>query len=129
MNAAPVVLVVDDEEMVRENLGAYLDDEGFTVLLAESGEQGLALLGQRHCDVAVVDMRLPGINGNKFIQEANAQNPGLRFLIHTGSLNYSPPAEFSRLGLSSGSVFITPVPDMAVIAEAIRQAVAGAERS
>lgn len=129
MNAAPVVLVVDDEEMVRENLGAYLDDEGFTVLLAESGEQGLALLGQRHCDVAVVDMRLPGINGNKFIQEANAQNPGLRFLIHTGSLNYSPPAEFSRLGLSSGSVFIKPVPDMAVIAEAIRQAVAGAERS
>jgi DNA-binding NtrC family response regulator len=125
VSAAPVVLVVDDEEMVRENLGAYLDDEGFSVLLAESGEQGLALLGRQGCDVAVVDMRLPGINGNKFIQEANAQNPGLRFLIHTGSLNYSPPAEFARLGLTPDRVFIKPVPDMAVIAAAIRRVVAG----
>jgi two-component system, OmpR family, response regulator len=124
VSATPLVLVVDDEEMVRENLGAYLDDEGFAVVLAGSAEQGLTQLAEHDCDVAVVDMRLPGMNGNRFIQEAHAARPRLRFLVHTGSLNYVPPAEFAELGIGGGRVFIKPVPDMSVIAEAIRQIVA-----
>jgi len=56
--------------MVRINLEDFLEDEGFEVESAGNGEAGLELVDRCRFDVAVVDMRLPGIDGNAFIKEA-----------------------------------------------------------
>ena len=82
-----LVLIVDDEEMVRENLEAYLEDEGFRIVTASSGEAALELLADINPDVGIIDMRLPGLSGNDFILRAHALRPHLRYLIHTGSTN------------------------------------------
>ncbi len=117
--AKPHVLVVDDEKVVRDNLKAYLEDEGFTVIAAENGEEALELVDREQFDVAIVDMRLPGIDGNAFILRAHQLCPSLNFLIHTGSSSYSIPQNLFRIGISETAVFRKPVLDMNRMIEAV----------
>jgi two-component system alkaline phosphatase synthesis response regulator PhoP len=64
MAAAPaIVLVVDDEERLRELLRGYLAQAGFSVLLAADGPQALELARSRRPDLLVLDLMLPGIDG------------------------------------------------------------------
>ncbi len=107
-----VILVVDDEEMVRENLEAYLEDEGFVVHTAGSGEEGLEVLAETAPQVGIIDMRLPGMSGNDFIVQAHGVRPELRYLIHTGSTNYKLPVELMNIGVTRDEIFIKPLQNM-----------------
>ena len=113
------VLVVDDEIMIRINLMAYLEDEGFDVQCAESGEDALELLRSQRFDVGIIDMRLPGMDGNAFILRAHALDAHMRFIIHTGSTEYSLPNELIELGLNSRDVLLKPIADMNILVEAV----------
>jgi len=114
------VLVIDDEEAIRTNLSVFLQDEGFDVLAAANAEAALGMLQQRSVDVAIVDMRLPGMDGNAFIQAAHNICLRMKFLIHTGSSRYSLPAASRKLGIRTRHIFRKPVADMSLIAQAIR---------
>ena len=114
------VLLVDDEYMVRKTLQDFLEDEGFVVSAAESGEDGLALLREGPFDYCIVDMRLPGMDGNDFILSAHGMDPALRFLVYTGSVDYVPPARFLGLGISRDHIFHKPIADMRTLSDALR---------
>ena len=115
------VLIVDDDQRVRENLAAYLEDEGMQVSDVASGEEAVTLLSSgARFDVCVMDMRLAGMDGNDSIRAVHAMAPGLEFLIHTGSAAYSPPADVKGLGLDRGRVFFKPLQDMGPLAQAIQ---------
>jgi CheY-like chemotaxis protein len=115
------VLVVDDEQAVRENLAAYLEDEGMRVIEAESGEHAVDLAGAgEQFDVCIMDMRLPGMDGNATIVALHQLRPDLMFLVHTGSANYALPPELRALGMTEEHVFMKPLANMGVLADAIR---------
>ena len=57
------ILVVDDERDIRDSLRGVLEEEGYNVLLAESGEACLEQLRKRACDVVLLDIWLPGMDG------------------------------------------------------------------
>src|SRR5437763_17005558 len=62
------ILVVDDEHDIREALRGVLEDEGYKVLLAESGEACVALQKKRSCHVVLLDIWLPGVDGMKVLE-------------------------------------------------------------
>ena len=113
------VLLVDDEYMVRKTLQDFLEDEGFLVATAESGEIGIDLLRENSFDYCIVDMRLPGMDGNDFIFSAHAMSGALRFLIYTGSVDYVPPGRFQGLGISRAHIFHKPISDMRTLSDAL----------
>jgi two-component system OmpR family response regulator len=115
------VLVVDDEAMIRRNLCAYLEDEGFIMFSAVSSEEALQLLEKQNIHIAIVDIRLPNMDGNTFVLHAYSRYPHMKFLIHTGSSNYQLPAELAAIGIQVEDVFMKPVADMANIAQAVRR--------
>lgn len=121
------ILVVDDEEMVRENLEAYLEDEGFIVHTAGSGEEGLEVLAGVNPQVGIIDMRLPGMSGNDFIIKAHEVKPELKYLIHTGSTNYKLPFELMQIGVTRDEIFIKPLQNMDDLVEGIYR-ILGMER-
>ncbi len=123
------VLIIDDEEMVRLNLVDYLEDDGFVVKSANSAEEAIRLLSKEPFDVAVVDMRLPGMDGNLFILEAHKLQPHLRYLVHTGSPMYSLPQEIAGVGISHIPVFQKPLYDMSVISTMLWDLVGGTNRN
>jgi DNA-binding NtrC family response regulator len=116
------VLIVDDEVMVRENLKAYLEDDGIIVVAVESGEEAINHIRQDSCQFAVciMDMRLPGIDGNVSICRIHELCPRMHFIIHTGSSDYTLPTELQNLGLDEAHVYLKPLLDMAPLVEAIR---------
>lgn len=70
--AEPVrVIVIDDEEGMREGMRRILVKEGFNVDLAPDGESGLELLKQNVYDLALVDLKMPGIDGFKVTECIN----------------------------------------------------------
>jgi CheY-like chemotaxis protein len=63
------VLVVDDDESIREVLAHRLERQGYETICAETGRQGLALARTDHPDLVVLDIRLPDIDGLAVCQD------------------------------------------------------------
>ena len=110
-----LVLIVDDDERVYSNTQAFLEDEGYQVVIAISGEQGMELLQECRPQFAIVDMRLPGMDGDQFIEQASKQQTQLQFLIHTGSIEYKLPDFLCQNNQVRQSVFYKPLFSMEVL--------------
>lgn len=122
------VLIVDDEEMIRENLKAYLEDEGWRVAAFEAVAPALRWLQEGIlCQICIMDMRLPDMDGNTAIRALHQMYPEMEFLIHTGSSSYSLPDDLRALGLDDDRVYQKPLNDMAPLAAAARTLAAARE--
>ncbi len=119
--AAEKILIVDDEEIVRISLAAYLEDEGYEVISAISGEEALEILNPNRFDIGIIDMRLPGIDGDTLILQAKKLHPKMKFLIHTGSMGYSISESLLNIGVSEKAVFSKPIKDMRKFVDTIRE--------
>jgi CheY-like chemotaxis protein len=69
------IMVVEDDEAIREVLSDSLHDEGYIVLSAQDGEQALALLASMTPDLICLDFHLPGIQGNQLIDAIRERMP------------------------------------------------------
>lgn len=119
------IVIVDDEESIRRSLHAFFEDEGFEVAAVGSAESGLEELSRAPADAVIVDMRLPGMDGNAFIEQVGALFPESKVFIFTGSVGYKPPASLQRMGIGQDRVFHKPLQDMAPLVQAIRDLVEG----
>lgn len=123
--SAPIrVLVVDDEPSIRNSLVEFLEDCQFEVVSADSAERALELIEDASIDVALVDIRLPKLDGDSFIIQAHERWPHMQFLIHTGSVEYKLPDELKRFGITHKHVFLKPQMDLSVFETAVRQLMA-----
>ncbi|MDR0828048.1 MAG: sigma-54 dependent transcriptional regulator [Desulfovibrio sp.] len=79
------VLVIDDEPGLRLMVRAVLEDEGWTVFEAASGEEGLALFARdlNYAKVVLVDMNMPGMDGNDTLARLHEIRPGLPVILLT----------------------------------------------
>lgn len=78
------ILVIDDEESIREIISDFLGDEGFYVLGAETGSGGLAKMEERKPDVVLLDMMLPDQSGMDVLKKIKRQFPDVIVLMMTG---------------------------------------------
>ncbi len=114
-------LIVDDEESIRQSIAAFMEDDGYTVFQAGSGEAALEIVKEHSIDDAIVDIRLPGIDGNTFMVEARKLRPGIRFVVHTGSADYIPPKSVKKLGITSDKIIIKPASDLNVLCNLLKE--------
>ncbi|GAB1266320.1 response regulator [Aurantivibrio infirmus] len=115
------ILVIDDEELLRENLAAYLEDDGYQVLTTGSAESGLVKLSAFNPDLVLVDLRLGGVDGERFVKTALGLKPGTKFIIHTGSQEYRVSEMLENLGISAGNVLYKPITDLGILADKISE--------
>jgi two-component system, NtrC family, response regulator AtoC len=92
------VLIVDDEPNLRKILAAQLSRDGYDVLLAEDGEQGLALLREHHIDLVVTDLKMPKVDGMTLLREALAEQPELPIVMITAHGTVDTAVEALKLG-------------------------------
>jgi two-component system, response regulator, stage 0 sporulation protein F len=84
MTTKQVILIVDDEEGLREGLSRLLENEGYTVLSAENGEQALEILQNAHIDLVLTDMRMPGMDGIELLKKIHERHGEIGVIILTG---------------------------------------------
>jgi signal transduction histidine kinase len=80
--AAATILVVDDEEIIRELCGRALKD--YNVLQAENGQDALDILEQRQVDLILVDVMMPVMNGLDLLQNVKERDPDQLVVVMTG---------------------------------------------
>ncbi|MDH5695853.1 MAG: response regulator [Dehalococcoidia bacterium] len=93
------VLIVDDEPIVRESLRDWLEDAGYQVVTAESGEEALEMIEKQDFSVMVVDIRLPGKTGIKVLKEVKAVKPHIKSIIITAYPSAETADEAKKLGV------------------------------
>lgn len=121
MDSELKILVLDDDDVIRENLLAYIEDEGYEVDGFASAEEALKDFESDKYAAGIIDMRLPGIDGSEFILKANEKDKNIKFLIHTGSTNFVLSDALKDIGLTSEQVMLKPVKDMQLIIDEINK--------
>jgi len=92
------VLVVDDDEIFRERLARALRARGHEARVAADGEEALRLAQEESPEYAIVDLRMPGIQGLDVVRELLAIDPTTRILILTGYGSIATAMAAVRLG-------------------------------
>jgi two-component system, NtrC family, nitrogen regulation response regulator NtrX len=92
------VMIVDDEEGIRESLSGIFEDEGHEVLTAGSGEEALRALKEQTPDVILLDVWLPGIDGLETLTEIKDLNPDLPVIMISGHGNIELALKATRAG-------------------------------
>jgi PAS domain S-box-containing protein len=101
-HSLPVVLVIDDEQIVRHTARAALRKGGYSVLLAESGSEGLAIFAARPGEIALVilDMSMPGMSGKEVLESLRNMDDRVPVLIFSGFSEEQVHRHFSGLRIS-----------------------------
>jgi CheY-like chemotaxis protein len=114
-----VVLVIEDEPIVRALVVEVLGDLGYKALEAPDGPAGLEILqSKQRIDLLVTDIGLPGLNGRQVADAARAVRPDLKVLFMTG---YAENAAYSRGFLERGMTMITKPFALDALEERIRE--------
>ena len=95
------LLVVDDEESVREVISDILESAGYRVLLAADGREALDLYGAhaREIDGVLLDMTMPRMNGQECFRVLHRDHPGARVLLMSGYTEQDAVGRFDSAGL------------------------------
>jgi len=92
------IMIVDDEEIVRESLGNWFRDEGYIVEVAESGKDALDKLAQGNWDVFLLDIRMPGIDGLELQRKLKEAQPDCTVIIMTAYASVETAVEGMKQG-------------------------------
>ena len=96
----PVVLLVEDDDPVRELIGRALRANGFDVMAAASGEEALDLELDRHVDLVLSDVLLPNQNGFEIAHQIHSRSPHIPIVFMSGYYDQAV-AEAAHLDISS----------------------------
>ncbi len=83
MEMSARILVVDDDEAILQSCRTILEDAGYVVEVAGGGEPGLAQLRQHLFDLALIDLKMPGMGGLEMLEQATSMDPDLVAIIFT----------------------------------------------
>ena len=78
------LLIVDDDPVTREMMGAFFMAKGYFVFLAKNGEEALHLLGEEQIDLVITDYKMPGLDGSQLVRRMNKICPFIPVILITG---------------------------------------------
>ncbi len=94
----PKILVVDDEKVIRGGCHEVLTQEGYEVLLAASGDQGLKMIEKEHFDIILLDLMMPGLSGFDVLSHVKRLHPDTSIIVITGYATIENSIEAMRNG-------------------------------
>jgi two-component system response regulator (stage 0 sporulation protein F) len=94
------ILVIDDEQGIRDLLDTLLSGKGYDVILADSGEKGLEVFRRTRPDVVVLDLKMPGMGGLTVLQQIRRLNPTQPVIISTGAGTPESEQQVRELGVT-----------------------------
>jgi two-component system response regulator PilR (NtrC family) len=117
---AKSILIVDDEESVRESLERVLSKAGYATLTASSGNEAFARLARHKVDIVLSDLKMPDGDGVELLKSIKKSYPDLEVILLTGYGTIETAVEAMREGAYD---FITKPPKKAIILSAVERAI------
>ncbi len=94
----PTILGIDDEKRIRDGCFKILTKENCLVEMAENGEMGLKMLAEKHYDIILTDLMMPGIGGMEVLAEVREQHPDSVSIVITGFATLEHSIEAMKKG-------------------------------
>jgi len=113
------VLVIDDDDAVRDSIAEYLRQSGFQVLEAEDGRRGLEVFRQQRPAVTLCDLRMPHLDGMSLLRQVAAEDEDAPIIVISGEGGMTEVVDALRLGACD--YFIKPISDLDALETAIRR--------
>ncbi len=110
------ILLVDDEEGIQMLYREELEDEGYEVISAYTGEEGLEKFKTESPDLVVLDIQMPGMNGIEALRQMKMENPHLPIILSTAYNEYK-----QDLGAWASDEYVVKSSDINELKEAIRK--------
>ena len=125
---AQTIMVVDDEKDIGELTSEALQDFGYTVLLAASGEEAVALYDQQKASIEMVilDLNMPGMGGHQCLRELLKLNPDVRVLISSG---YSAADQLKETMQTGAAGFIGKPYQLTELLDKVREILSGQNKN
>ena len=122
MNTAErgAILIVDDEPVVRESLEQWFADEGYRIVVAPGGKEALQSVARARFDVALLDIRMPGMDGMELQARLREADPDLAVIIMTGYASVETAVEALKNGAYD---YITKPVDPDILLHAVGKAI------
>ena len=92
------VLIVDDEEGIRESLSQIIEDDGYETVTASSGEEAIKVLQETLPDLVLLDIWMSGIDGIQTLQEIKAMHSDLPVIMISGHANIESAIKATKMG-------------------------------
>ncbi len=93
-----LVLIVEDEVILGDSISQYLVHHGYATVVARSGEEGVRLVEEANPDVAIADLRLPGIDGLEVLRRVRDISPTTVVILMTADSSVSSAVDAMRRG-------------------------------
>ena len=87
-----IILVVDDEQLIRKALGEVIEIEGHEALFAKDGREALHIISQQLPDLVVTDLLMPDIEGLELIREIRKISDDVKIIAISGGSRYFEPS-------------------------------------
>lgn len=92
------ILIVDDEKVIREGVERALAGMGYVVTKAESGERGIEMIKAEGCDIVLLDLMMPGIDGFAVLKWIKENQPQIEVIVVTGFATVSKAVTAMKQG-------------------------------
>ena len=93
------ILLVDDDEWIRDSLCLLFEAEGCNLLALETAEEGLKALESQSYDIIISDYKLPGMDGLEFLRQIQGSHPSAVKIMITAYMNESLVSEGRKIGV------------------------------
>jgi CheY-like chemotaxis protein len=114
------ILVVDDEQVLRDLASEVLSEEGYHVSLASSGQEALEQMKQMSFDLVIADLKMPGMDGMELLKRIKENDKGVQVILLTSYL--SPTTALSSLEAGAFWYLTKPLDDIRVFTEKVKLA-------
>ena len=114
------VLVVDDDEMLCDVVAVFLSENGFEVIKANDGTDGLQQFRSESPDLVLLDIRMPGMSGTEVLTQLTSESPQTPVIMVSATSDLGDVVEVLRLG--AWDYVIKPISDMEFLLHAIDRA-------
>jgi len=94
----PKILVVDDEDVLRQMLTDVLQEEGFDVEIARNGFEAIGKINKNHFDLIITDVMMPEVDGIEVLKKAKEIDPDSDVIVMTGYASVETAVQSMRLG-------------------------------
>jgi CheY-like chemotaxis protein len=84
-NTIPLILLVEDEELLRAGVQEMLEIQGYEVITAQNGSLALACLSEHPFDLVITDLVMPQMDGIDFVAQLRKINPDVPVIVVSGS--------------------------------------------
>jgi len=123
--STPILVAIDDELEFTKTIDQFFSTRGYEVHVALTGTSGIELVDYHHPDVVLVDLKLPGVDGDEVLKHIRRTHPKTKVVVIT-AYNDGGKTRDRLLALGAFAHFDKPLPSLRDLAKIVQQAVAPA---